>query len=138
MGCSDTIKSWIYKFALVALLLNLYAEVFSTKLLNILSWVVAFVFIIDIGYMIVSFCSTINEGEWSALAFFSLIFNIAAFSVSAYIFFNPSIFFTFIHANKAIPENFQIWWLGTCIVLYNTVSELTMLPLDLISSFSDE
>ena len=138
MSFVDTVKAWIYKCSLVVFLINLYTNIFPIAFLTIVGCLVCIAFIIDIISFIVSIFTTTSDGEWTAVAIISLVLNLILLILLVLMFLFPDVTFDILKTKQIIVEGFQLWWLGTCIMLYNTIHEIISFPLDLIALGSDD
>lgn len=138
MSFVDTVKAWIYKCSLVVFLINLYTNIFSIAFLTIVGCLVCIAFIIDIISFIVSIFTTTSDGEWTAVAIISLVLNLILLILLVLMFLFPDVTFDILKTKQIIVEGFQLWWLGTCILLYNTIHEIISFPLDLIALGADD
>lgn len=138
MSFVDSIKAWIYKCSLIVFLLNLYTNLFSATFLTVVGYVVSAAFIIDIIDFVVSCITTTNDGEWNVVGVISFILNIALLIVLILMCLFPNFIFEILGTVKSSVDGIQMWWIGTCIVLYNTIHEIISLPLDLIALGTDD
>ena len=132
----EQIKGWFYTFSVIVLTLNLYTDFLYGWAINLATYSMIILFIVNIVYEIIGTIGAIKEGDYVFLSICSLVISLGVSIFMLYVFASPEKTFELLNVSKSAETySSSLAWPATCIAWGHFITQLVSLPIDLISVF---